>query len=184
LNTDKVTAAEAAQLMAFGADAAKTTRLTHLIRTWTQAGILSPVGRGPGGQKAPFLYERSVAAVATIMLWLRDRAGVTDHRHLIGLATMLSTARPGADMALIDAILTEIERDGDEPPVLLLTVWGNPAGEFATSFVVVLAGEYENEIAGPGPEWAPVFDGVVSLAPLLSAFVERVIVPFRQREAT
>jgi hypothetical protein len=184
MNRDTVSAKEVGELLAFGRTAAQA---THRIRHWTNTGILTPIGREPGGKTAAHVYDKAVAAIACVLFWLHDRAGlpatgVASSGHLRGIFVMFSKARPGADRPLIDAVLQDIESDGS--PVMVVTQWINPEGETGHTFEVRLTDELDRPIIAPGDEWQPIFDGVLSLSPLLTPFLERTIVPFRQREAS
>ncbi|MGE0828049.1 MAG: hypothetical protein AB7O04_01695 [Hyphomonadaceae bacterium] len=179
MKAEGFTATEAGELLAFGREAAEA---TGRIRRWRMAGLLPPAGQDIGGRCAAFRFDKAQIAVAAVAFWAFDHAGIERREHLAGLITMLSHPRPGGEMALIDAILTDIEQDGS--PVVVLTRWINPKGETGLTFEVRLTHELDRPIIAPGDEFQPIMDGVLSLAPLLDSFVGATVIPFRKREAS
>ena len=171
--TDTYTAKEAGDLLAYGRSAQKA---TNRFRHWRQAGILPPAGRDRGGKLAAFRFERAQVAAAAVLFWIHDNAGIQRPEQLRGLFDILANPREGGSMALIDAVLEDIEQDG--APVLIITRWINPQAQVGLSFEVRLQGEIDLPIIAPGDNWQPVQDCTLSLAPLLDSFTAPVVVPF------
>lgn len=143
------------------------------IHAWAKAGLI-PADRVGDTLKAGWEFDRQTVAIARIAFELYDHGGVRNATMLRALFDKLAAGD------LIDRII-EDARDGT--PVLILTHWGTPDGRAATSFVVRLTSQLDEPIMAPGDDWEPMFEGVLSLAPLFNKLIESTVVPLRTREA-
>lgn len=152
---------------------------TERFRRWQSQGIIPPVGRAGerrDGRDA-FLFDQAAPAVAAVLFWAHDFAGLTDRDTLASFWRYLAQPHDPAGVPPIDHVLAEVA-DG-RAPVLVLTRWGNPqTGEIQTTAALRFDDEYERPIEGPSPDFDPIADIVLELAPLLERFIGGNVVPF------
>lgn len=137
--------------------------LMKRVQRWVKAGLIPP--------PADWASERATLGAALILFSLYDKAGVRSRDHLGQLFQRLTAG----EAPLVDKLLADA---AEGSPVLVMTHWGTADGRSATSFVFRLTADLDEPILAPGPEWEPLMEGVLSIAPLLDTLLESAVIPF------
>jgi hypothetical protein len=149
---------------------------TGRVRRWQMAGIIPTVGQQPDG-RAAFLFDQAAPAIAAVLFWAHDHAGIIDRPTLATFWRFLADPHHEHCVPAIDHVLAEVMAGG--APVLVLTRWGNATtGEVLTTTALRFDDEYERPIASPAPCFEVLADIVLELAPLLERFVGSNVMPF------
>ncbi len=175
----KVKASEAGAVLA--GPSMSEAEATGRFRRWQMAGIIPTVGQDGEGRRAPFLFDQSAPAIAAVLFWAHDHAGITERAMLASFWRFLAHPHHEHGVPAIDHVLAEVMAGG--APVLVLTRWGNAhTGEIQTTAALRFDDEYTRPIEGPSPDFDPIADIVLELAPLLERFVGGNVLPFATPE--
>lgn len=150
---------------------------TGRFRRWQMAGIIPHVGRTGEASVAAFLFDQSAPAIAQVLFWAHDHAGIVDPPTLATFWRFLADPHHDHGVPAIDHVLAEVLAGG--APVLVLTRWGNAdTGEVLTTAALRFDDEYKRPIHAPRPAFKAIADITLELAPLLERLVGANVVSF------
>jgi hypothetical protein len=121
--------------------------------------------------------EAATPALASILFWLCDHAGLSDQKTLAKTWAFLARSHHPGQPAPIDLILADIAGGGS--PVFVLTQW---LRQWDGDVTLTMACRFDDQkgkpIIGPSPAHDPTADLVLDLRPLLARYVGANVVPF------
>ncbi|HEV7693125.1 MAG TPA: hypothetical protein VGO52_19985 [Hyphomonadaceae bacterium] len=143
---------------------------TDRFKRFVLAGIIPPSGttRGRGGEA--WLFPQSAVAIAHVLFWLYDNAGITAKPTLCQCWAFLGEPHHEDGEAAIDHVLAEIA--AGRRPRLILTNWGCPrTGMTQLGMALRFEDELKRVIEPPIPGYQPLADLGLDLAHHLERFV-------------
>jgi hypothetical protein len=121
--------------------------------------------------------ETATPAVAAILFWLFDHAGLSDKATLANTWAYLAHPHHRDQPAPIDLILADIAAGGS--PVFVLTQWLRQwDGDVTLTMALRFDDQKQKPISAPSPAHEPAADLVLDLRPLLARYVGANVVPF------
>ncbi len=179
MKRDTVTAKGAGEVLAGPSMTAS--EATGRFRRWQMAGIIPAVGRTNESKQAAFLFDQAAPAIAAVLFWAHDLAGITDRADLVSLWRHFAEPHHEHGVPAIDHVLTEVMAGRE--PLFIMTRWGNTrTGEVVTTASLRFDDERTRAIVGPGRHFDAIADIVLELAPLLERFVGSNVMPFTAPE--
>ncbi len=150
---------------------------TGRIRRWQMAGIIPTVGRSGDGSQAAFLFDQAAPAIAAVLFWVHDHAGITGRTDLASLWRNFAEPHHAHGTPAIDLVLAEV-RAGHEP-IFIMSRFGNAkTGEIVTKASLRFHDERARPIEYPGSDFELIADIWLELAPLLERFVGNNVMDF------
>lgn len=138
-------------------------------RSWTANNII-PADAAEGD-------ETATPAVASILFWLFDHAGLNDKATLANTWAYLARSHHAGQPAPIDLILAEIAAGGS--PVFVVTKWLRQwDGDVTLTMALRFDDQKDKPIVAPSAAHEPAADLVLELRPLLARYVGANVVAF------
>lgn len=143
---------------------------TYRFKNFVRAGAIPPDGETWGRGGKTWLFPRSAPAIAAVLFWLFDRAGIRDRAALRDTWNFLAEPHHEGGHPAITHIMAEIA-DG-RTAFLIVTQWGcRRTGEVRLGMSLRFEEELDRKIAPPIPDYEPLADLTLDLGPLLRRFV-------------
>jgi hypothetical protein len=166
---EKITAIDVGEALAGPAAGRSAEEAADLLLAWRRAGIVPDEGKMSTGRRGRprLLFDQSAPAIALILMWLHDNAGIRDAAHLGQFWRFLAEPNEAGGHPLADHILAEVSAGNS--PILILTRWAHVVtGELQTSVAVRFDDELTRPIAGPTPDYEAVAYITLETGALLS----------------
>lgn len=166
---DKLKASEIGAELADKAGA-RSVDATEWIKRCVKADIIPPDGETWGRGGKTWLFPRSTPAIAAVLFWLFQNAGIRDRRDLRGIWNFFAVPHHDGGEPAITHIMAEIA--AGRTAWLICTRWGDrQSGDSRFGVSLRFEEDGDRPIAPPVPGYEPLADLVLDLGHLLSRFV-------------
>jgi hypothetical protein len=143
---------------------------TEAFKRLVRTGAVPPDGETWGRGGKAWLFPRSTPAIAAVMLWLFQNAGIRDRSDLRGIWNFFAVPHHDGGEPAITHIMAEIA--AGRTAWLICTRWGDrQTGDSRFGVSLRFEEERDRPLEPPIPGFEPIADLVLDLGHLLSRFV-------------